>query len=82
VTGSKNAIFKDDAMNSDYRGNRGSCRAGLLTVMTALAVLATATACSGSVTLPTHLDFSSPRFQDAERACKSLIPAGMFPSGS
>jgi hypothetical protein len=27
-------------------------------------------------------NFSSPQFQAAERACKSLIPADMFPSGS
>jgi len=34
----------------------------------------------GSVTLPAGLDFSSPQFKAAERACKSLIPAGLFPS--
>jgi hypothetical protein len=35
-----------------------------------------------SVTLPTRMNFSSPQFQSAERACKSLIPAGMFPPAS
>jgi hypothetical protein len=36
----------------------------------------------GSVTLDGRSDFSSPQFQDAERACKPLIPAGLFPSVS
>jgi hypothetical protein len=39
---------------------------------------------SGSnVTLPFQgvVNFNSPQFKDAERACKSLIPAGLFPAG-
>jgi hypothetical protein len=39
----------------------------------------------GSITLGlanAGIDFNSPQFQTAERACKSLIPAGLFPSGS
>jgi hypothetical protein len=39
-------------MNSDYSRNRESRRAGPLAVVTAVAVLATATACSGSTASP------------------------------
>jgi hypothetical protein len=33
----------------------------------------------GSVILHGTFDFGSPQFQNAERACKPLIPAGLFP---
>jgi len=125
-------------MNSDYGGNRGSARTGVLTVMAAAAVLAAMTACGGNassassagsasvgpagqnmpsagadhptvgqllklaqcmrahgmrsfpnptgtgqvVTLQGGIDFSAPQFKSAARACKSLTPAGLFPSGS
>jgi hypothetical protein len=40
------------------------------------------TVAGGSVTFQGTFDTGSPQFQNAERACKSLIPAGMFPSAS
>jgi hypothetical protein len=36
----------------------------------------------GSVILGGTFNFGSPQFQKAERACKSLIPAGLFPPES
>jgi hypothetical protein len=38
----------------------------------------------GNVILPFHgaVNFGSPQFENAERACKSLIPPGLFPSAS
>jgi hypothetical protein len=38
------------------------------------------TGSGGSIALPTSLDFNSPQFKDAARACKPLIPAGLFPA--
>ena len=40
------------------------------------------TVSGGSTILRGTFDFYSPQFQNAERACKPLIPAGLFPSAN
>jgi hypothetical protein len=40
------------------------------------------TVSGGNVTFQGAFDTGSPQFQNAERGCKSLVPAGMFPSSS
>jgi hypothetical protein len=40
------------------------------------------TVSGGNVTLNGSFAFNSPQFQKAERACKSVTPAGLFPSAS